>query len=170
MKSIKKSMSLFMIVSILNITMIAPIYSATVQVQSGVYIQLELTQSIDSDDASNGQSINFRVTSPLIQDGKIVVAAGSTARGVVESVDGAGILGSEGELGISLKSVTAVDGTQIPISASKFVKGKDKSITAIIIGLFLCFPFLFMKGGEAELQSGSYIEAMVVGSPNVEID
>ena len=55
--------------------------------------------------------------------------------------------------------VTAVDGTQIPIQASKFIKGKSNQTAALVIGLLLCFPFLFMKGGEASLQSGSMIQA-----------
>ena len=166
----KKSFSLIMLTLMFNFSLISPLYSATVQVRSGSYIQLELTESINSGDVSMGKSLNFRVTSPLIQDGKTIVASGAMARGVVETVDGAAMLGGEGELAISLKSVTAVDGTQIPISANKFVKGKDKMMTSVIIGLFLCFPFLFMKGGEAELQSGSIIEAMVVGSPNINVD
>ena len=170
MKVMKKTISLIIIFSIFNITMIAPIYSGTVQVKSGTYIQLELTESISSDNVNNSKTINFRVTSPLVQDGKTIIAAGATAKGFVESVDSAGMLGAEGELGISLKSVTAVDGTQIPLSASKFIKGKDKSMTAMIVGIFLCFPFIFMKGGEAELQAGSTIEAMIIGSPDIEVN
>ena len=170
MRENQKSISIIMLLAILNFSIITPLFAATVSVQAGTYIQLELTESLSSDDVTSGKSVNFRVTTPLMQDGKTVVPAGAIARGVVDTADGAGIIGSEGELGISLKSVTAVDGTQIPISATKFIKGKNKSMTALVVGLFLCFPFLFMKGGEAELQSGSIIEAMIIGSPQVTVD
>ena len=170
MRKNKQSISIVMLFAILNFSIVTPLFAATVQVQSGTYIQLELTESLSSDDVTSGKSVNFRVTTPLMFDGKTVVAAGATARGVVDTADGAGIIGSEGELGISLKSVTAVDGTQIPISATKFIKGQNKAMTSLVVGLFLCFPFLFMKGGEAELQSGSVVEAMIIGSPQVTVD
>ena len=78
------------------------------------------------------------------------------------------VLGIPGKIGIVLISVQAVDGSQVPISAMHIAKGTDNTVMSVVVGLFLCFPFLFMYGGQGELQAGSVITATVIG--NIDID
>ena len=151
-------------------TLFTPLISAMITVQSGIFLNLESVETINSETATSGKRVNFRVINDVIQDGVVIIKAGANAVGKIQSVNNKGMLGKPGEIAISLTTVTAVDNTQIPISASQVYKGKDKSGTSLIVGLLLCFLFLFMKGDDGVLQSGSIIEAQIIGSPQISIE
>ena len=143
-----------------------PLLAVTLPI--GTTIQLEVSNTISSQNAYIGQKVNFKVLHDVSIDSKLVIEGGSKAVGKVVSVGKTGMLGKPGNLSIQLSRVTAIDGSNIPISASSVLKGEDKSSTAIIVTLILCVFGLFIKGGDAVLQAGSIIEADVISA--VEID
>jgi len=76
--------------------------------------------------------------------------------------------GQPAKLGIALRTVTAVDGKIIPISASKYTEGEDKQTASLGLGLLCCFLLLFMHGGETTIPAGTLINATT--SMMVDID
>ena len=111
-----------------------------------------------------------RVISDVKTNGVVVIPAGSIAKGQIIESQKSGIFGQPGELRVAIKSVTAIDGTIIPLMASEFNdEGKDKLVVSIIGGLLCLFPF-FMKGGKAEMPAGTQIQASVLSSTEITID
>ncbi|MEA2095618.1 MAG: hypothetical protein U9P73_02845 [Candidatus Cloacimonadota bacterium] len=143
-----------------------PLLALTVPV--GTIIQLEVSNTISSTNAYVGQKVNFKVLNDVAIAGNLVVKGGARAFGKIVSVDNSGMLGKPGNLSIQLTRVTAVDGSNIPISANSVLKGEDKSGTAIIVTLILCIFGLFIKGGDAVLQAGSIIEADVISAVDID--
>lgn len=149
---------------------ISPILAETIVLRNGTPMQLSLFRTLNSETATVGQRVTYRLEHDIKVEGKVLIWAGSLATGEIVDVEKKGILGKAGTLSIQLKSIQAIDGTNVRLTAYKVVKGEDKSSTAIIVTLILCIFGLLMKGGDASLQSGSVIEAFTIGDVEIEVE
>lgn len=140
-----------------------------VTLNAGTQIPLELTQTLNSKLVQVGQTIDFRVRSDIKAGNRVVIPAGSIAKGLITRAERAKGLGREGFVEVQLKSVTAVDGQQVPLtSANVFREGEDKQTLSIVLGIFICILFLTMKGKEAEIPTGTTVDGSTAA--NVDID
>jgi hypothetical protein len=137
---------------------------------AGTNIALETVSMIESDRVSVGQTIDFRVKYDVKVDGKVVVSAGSTARGQVMRAQKAKGLGKEGFLEVQIKSVTAVDGQEVFLTGGNvYQEGEDKQTVAIILGLFVCILFLAMKGKNAQVPPGYQVTPTVATTVSIRV-
>ena len=161
-----KSTAMLMACAILFMSFTMP--GETVVLKAGTVIPLELISTITSKTARTGQVVDFRVMSDIAVNGKVLVSAGSIAQGQIVRAKKSGLLGSEGELEIAVRSVKAVDGTNIYLSSNSIVdEGSNKVALSIIVTLCCLFGFL-IKGGKAEIPAGTQVQGVV--SSNVEIN
>lgn len=126
----------------------------TVTPRSGTPVQIKITESIDSGQAVEGSTIFFKVISDIKEDGKVLVRAGEMGSAQVTSSDERGIIGQEGKLVISDFSTRAVDGTYVPLRGTVSHKGQSKMVQSLVLGLFICPPFLIIKGKDAQIPAG----------------
>ncbi len=144
--------------------------SKVVILKAGTPVALELISSIQSDKAKTGQMVDFRVISDIKAEGVVVIPAGTIAKGQIIDAEKSGIFGQPGELSVAIRSVTAIDGTNVPLMGTEFNdEGKDKLAISIIGGLFCLFPF-FMKGGKAEMPAGTQMQANVLSTTEINIE
>ena len=123
---------------------------------SGTNIEIYLTHAISSQNLRNGDIIRFAVKKGITnQDNKIVIAANTYVEGVVASSEKAKAGGVKGKLDIMVNSVSAVNGKNIPVFLNVNNDGENKEGEAFVVGMLLFWPALFMKGGEAEIPSGT---------------
>ena len=102
-------------------------------------------------------------------DGKTVIPAGSIVQGQIVRAKKSGLLGSEGELEISVKSVKAVDGTNIYLSSNNISdEGSNKVALSIVLTLCCLFGFL-IKGGKAEIPAGTQVQGMVASNTEINV-
>ena len=140
-----------------------------VKLTSGTPVILRLSDSINSSTARQGDTVTFEAARDVEVNGKVVISRGAIATGEVASVEKRAMLGEGGKLMVNLRSVRAVDGKEVPIRATLSQEGKNKQLTAIIVGLVLCILGLFLiKGGDAMVPSGTEVKAYV--DVDVEID
>jgi hypothetical protein len=122
---------------------------------AGTAVALETASTISSEIATPGQMVDFKVRYDIKVGEKVVIAAGSIARGQILRANKAKGLGKEGMIEIQLKSVKAVDGQDIPLMAGNvFQQGEDKQTLSIVLGVLVCVLFLTMKGKNAEVPAG----------------
>jgi len=141
-----------------------------VVLNAGTNIPLETVSMIQSDLVSVGQTIDFRVKYDVQVEGKIVVAAGSIAKGQVMRAQKAKGLGKEGLVEIQIKSVTAVDGQEVFLTGGNvYQEGEDKQTMAILLGVFVCILFLTMKGKNAQVPPGYQVTSSVATTMTVKI-
>ena len=141
-----------------------------VVLNAGTNIPLETVSMIQSDLVSVGQTIDFRVKYDVQVEGKIVVAAGSIAKGQVMRAQKAKGLGKEGLVEIQIKSVTAVDGQEVFLTGGNvYQEGEDKQTMAILLGVFVCILFLTMKGKNAQVPPGYQVTWSVATTMTVKI-
>jgi hypothetical protein len=142
--------------------------AAAVKVPGGTAVMLRTTQPISPKTFKPGDRISFSVADNVVVDGTVVIKAGSEAVGEVVQAEKRGILGKPDRISVRLTSVTAADGTLVPIAASKSAEGDDKMVLGIVLTL-ICLPFLLMKGGEAQIAAGTTVQGTTTGTAEVKV-
>ncbi|WP_276867141.1 hypothetical protein [Bacteroides heparinolyticus] len=161
-----KPVTLLMAIAMLTMSFTLP--NGTVVLKAGTIVPMELMNTITSAGARSGQIVDFRVPNDIKVDGKTVIEAGSIAQGQVVRAKKNNLLGMQGELEIAVRSVKAVDGTTIYLTAGNLNDEGNNQMALSIILTFCCLFGFLIKGGNAEIPAGTQVNAMV-GS-NVEID
>ena len=107
-----KPTSMFLAVTFFFMSVTIPMNAETIVVKAGTPVHLELVDNIDGNKVKQGQTVDFRVISDVIVDGKKVITAGSMAKGQIVEQKKSSLLGIPGEVQISIKHVIATDGTE----------------------------------------------------------
>lgn len=132
------------------------------RVPAGTAILLRTTSAINPASVRVGDVLNLSVANDVTVGGRVVFKAGANARAEVVKAERRGIAGKPDLIAITVQSVQAVDGASVPVSTTKTVEGEDKMVVTIILTL-VCLPFIFMKGGEAQIASGTEINTSTNG-------
>lgn len=134
---------------------------AQIQVTRGTPVALRVTQLVSSETSHLGDVVHMEVVRDVIVNNAVVIKAGTPADGEVIVAENKGFIGEAGKIGITVKETTAIDGQTIYLRSSLHREGEDKQMLSLILGLVLCFLFLFMKGKESEVFAGSEVKAYV---------
>lgn len=152
-------MKKIIIIPMLCLSLIGYSQSIKTKVEEGTIILLKSLSIISSNTTMDGESIDFFCADNLVVNNKLIIKKNSKITGKVESSEKSRSLGKGGSLKIIFNYITAIDGQNIPISGVyNYVKGDNKSGTAIGLSLVLSPFFLFLKGKEANIPIGSLIE------------
>ena len=169
-KPIFKSLAVMLSLAVLNLSFASAPVEQVVVLKAGTVIPLETINVIKSDNATVGRTIDLRVTRDVEVDGQTVIPAGSIAKGQVTRSQKAKGLGKAGFLEIQIKSVTAVDGQEVYLAGGNVSEeGDDKATLAIVLGLFVCILFFFMKGKNAEIPPGFSFDSNVASTINIQV-
>lgn len=147
-----------------------PNVNGDVLLTAGTPVALETIGVIVSEGATVGQLIDFKVRADVKVGDKVVIASGSIAKAQVSRVQAPKGLGKEGFIELQLKSVKAIDGKEVQLSSGNIYKeGQDKSTLSIVLGIFVCILFLFMKGKNAEIPPGYQVDATVASNTTISV-
>jgi len=138
-----------------NVTNITAAPVNKVKIPAGTPVIIRSADTLNSKAIVSGSTVSFIVERDVKIDDKTVVRAGSDVQAHISYAKKRGMVGEPGVIQISDFVVNAVDGTFIPLRASIFSSGEDKSDTALLMGILLCLPFLMIKGGNAEIPAGT---------------
>lgn len=163
-----KFKAMLMACAMLLMSFYAPAGNVAV-IKAGTIVPLSLMQTVSSKNASSGQLINFNVTRDIKIGKDVVVKAGSIAHGQVSHVKRNGLLGTQGEVQVTIQSITAVDGTQIYLTGNNLnEEGSNKVVLAVVVTLCCILGFL-IKGGNAEIPAGTLCNATVMSNTEINL-
>lgn len=94
----------------LNVIKASPMQIVTLS--AGTQISVSLNEAIDAESVAVGNALDFTVRSNVTVNGKVVIAAGSTATGWVKNVKKS-CNGKCAEITITVESAQAVDGQTV---------------------------------------------------------
>jgi hypothetical protein len=139
-------------------------------VPDGTAVHVRLKKEMSSQAIHRGDTIEFEVAEPVLIDGTTVIEKGATATAKIVEGKSAGHFGRHGRLAWAMESVSAVDGTRIPLRFIKEpaqggsgVKGRTKAgvaaDTTILAGAMLYYwpiaavslPFAAASKGKPEV-------------------
>ena len=148
-----------------------------VKIPEGTWVELETIYTINSQQVRKGDAISFRVVNPVIVGGTTVIEPGATATGIVTKAERNGHFGRAGRIAWSMKEVTAVDGTRVPIEFSGKTVGDSKGAKVaggIIVTGVLLWPIApvallhgLKRGENAFIPAGKRFDASVRGEATV---
>ena len=101
-------------------------------VPAGTTLTVKLSQGLSSKNSQAGQSFEARVVQPVTISGKTAIPAGCSTTGTVVAAKAKGKVKGEGQLSVSLLSIT-IEGKTYPLRTNTFdstVKGKGKRTAA----------------------------------------
>lgn len=146
-----------------------PAVAATVAVPIGTIVTAAFTEVVDAAVFTEGQVIGLEVVDPVVIDGVTVIEAGASVRGEVTAAQKSGAVGKPARIQVSLRTVTAVDGSQIALTATKTIEGENKQTSSLVITLLCCILGLLQKGGNAQIPAGASVQATTVAAANVDV-
>lgn len=144
-----------------NITLPLAYAQSAVSLKRGTPVALRVTQMVTSETSHIGDMVHLEVLRDVTIDGKVVIEAGTPAEGEVVSASDRGFIGEPGRVGIAVNTTKAIDGQTVYLRSTLHREGQDKQTLSLVLGIIICFLFLFLKGKEAEISSGSEVKAYV---------
>lgn len=137
-------------------------FSAPVVLKDGTPLVLSTQEKMVSGEIPEGSRIKYTVERDVLDDkGRVLIKAGSTARGKVVKSEGSGFFGRSGALNISVDDVDAADGTLVPLRALRDDTADDQEAAVIVGGVLLSVFFVFMEGDDVTINPGTLITAFV---------
>ena len=148
------------------------------QIPDGTPIEIEAPYTLSSMDFKPNDKISFRVVNPIKVNGITLVETGATATGRVEKSKRGGHWGKAGLFVWSMQTVTAVDGSQVPLRVTSVrLRGDSKGakvatsmiITGALMPLIAPVALLhgFKRGKDAYIPAGKRYSVFVEGNPSV---
>lgn len=142
-----------------------------VVLREGTPVLLRTEEKMVSGRVAEGSAARFRVVRDILgPGGQVLIGYGDLAQGRVTRSRRRGMFGKAGQLEFTVDSVTAVDGTIVPLRASEEMGGKDNKGAVIASALLLTVLTIFVHGKDVELPAGTEFTAYVdhdtaIGSP-----
>jgi hypothetical protein len=157
---------------------VTPAKLEAVLIPDGTLVEIEAPYTFSSLHFKPKDEISFRVVNPLKANGVTVIEQGATATGRIERAKRGGHWGKAGLLTWTMQSVTAVDGSQIPLRLTQSrIRGDSKGakvatgmiLTGALLPLIAPVALLhgFKRGGDAYIPAGKRYEVYVQGEVHV---
>jgi hypothetical protein len=151
---------------------------STVTLRSGTPVVVEATQTYNSKNLSEGQTVNVRVKYNIIFNKKTLIAAGALGTATISDLSKPGSFGKAGRIELQMQSVQAVDGQQILLSGVPMIaEGQNKKGLAwgLAIGLFVLTIIggavgFFIKGKPAEVKVGTTANTSVASDTQIDVE
>lgn len=123
--NISKQLGALVLTAILSSTMFAQeAKPVSITIPQGTQITARLANDIDSGQVKVGDLIAMEVLEDLKIDNLVAIPRGAIVMGHVTAAKGARKMGRGGLLDVSFETVTAGDGTKVPVTAEADTKGK----------------------------------------------
>jgi hypothetical protein len=152
----------------------------SLQIADGTLVEIEAPYRVNSKEFKPNDEISFRVINPIKINGVTVIEQGANATGRIEKAKRGGHFGKAGLLVWSMQTVTAVDGSQVPLrTVRERLRGDSKAAKVatqmVVTGALLLFiaPVAllhgFKRGKDAFIPAGKRYEVFVNGEAVVKV-
>ena len=149
-----------------------------IQIPDGTLIDIEAPYRLNSTDFKTNDKISFRVVNPIKINGVTVIKQGAVATGRIDKAKRGGHFGKAGLFVWTMQSVTAIDGSQVPLRVAPVrVRGDSKAakvatqmiITGALLPLIAPIALLhgFKRGQDAFIPAGKRYSVYVEGNPTL---
>jgi hypothetical protein len=139
-----------------------------VKLPAGMGVELELQHHVNSSYIPAGAPIYFRVAKDVVINGQVLIRAGTLVTGKMDEAQDRGMVGKSGSMKLGVHTVTAVDGTEIPIDADLSKQGRSRAGATVAWILFWGPAGLVTHGVNPYLERGTSITGSVISEMSVD--
>jgi len=143
--------------------------AATAEVPVGTVVMVVFNNAVDPAKVTIGQTLTLSVVNPVVIGKNTIIEAGAPVLAEVTIAEKNGAVGKPAKIGVTLRNVTAVDGTNIPLTGQKVIEGTNSQATSLVVTILCCILGLLMKGGNATISAGSQIQATTMSPATINI-
>src|SRR5215831_11392698 len=153
----------------MNFAQDTPMVSPPLTVRPGTSLTVRINEPLSSDENQVGDVFSGTLTQPVIVLGIVVARYGQTVAGRVVEVKKAGRVSGVSRLGITLTSLTLVDGKTVPIHSQLVVHkgptsiGRDATAVAATSGLGAAIGAAADWGKGAAIGAAAGAAASIIG-------
>lgn len=174
MKGIKQVSAIFAIAIFSSAMFAQESAPLSITIPEGTEITARLESQVDSGEVKVGDAVTMDVLEDVRIENAIVIPRGAVVMGHVTAAKGARKMGRGGQLDVSFDTVSAGDGTKVPISGERSEKGKGgygggSATGAVAAGLF--FPpaaaLLLLKHGHSSVIPAGTVLTLHVTVPTL---
>ena len=126
-------------------------------------VVIRTTQHIDAEQYKVGATVILDVAVDVKIDDQVLIASGTPVMAIMDQAQTEGMIGSGGEIALSIQSTTAVDGTVIALTGNWRAKGEEEVGGTVAVGLILCPLALLNEGEPAIIIGGAQMRAFTIG-------
>lgn len=133
--------------------------AGAVKLPGNTVVKIKLLENITSKYSKTGDEVSFEVAEDVLQNNRKLISAGTPLKGVLRHTGQGNIDGIGGKIDIVIPSVSAVDGSSVPLLGQLFANGRDNTANnyARMAGMGL-FGLLTAKKSQAYLLSPNLFE------------
>lgn len=136
--------------------------------QDGTPVRLRLNRTVSSANASVGETVDFEVTEPVINQNSVVIPKGTVVLGRVTKVETKRRFGRAGALELSIDSARLANGRTIPLRATP-EKGEGDMSRGRVAATIAASPILvWVKGKNVTFEKGTETTAYVSGDARID--
>jgi hypothetical protein len=135
----------------------APAAPTTIRIPAGTVVEVELTEALSSRTSQQEQLFGLRLATPIVVDGREVVAAGAAGGGEVIDAHASAFGGRQGRLIISGRYIE-INGERARIRGMQITAaGDDRANTALAVSMipYAGVAGIFIQGGEVDIPIGA---------------
>lgn len=130
-------------------------------------VVVRTTQHIDAEQYKVGSTVILDVAVDVKIDDQVLIASGTPVIAIMDQSETEGMIGSGGEIALSIQSTTAVDGTVIALTGNWRAKGEAEVGGTVAVGLILCPLALLNEGEPAIIIGGAQMRAFTIGEHKI---
>ena len=155
--------------AVMDVPKSAPVAVGHIEIPDGTEVKLRLLETVSSSTAKTDDRVRFEAVDDILVDGKVVIAKGSQARGVVTEAERKKSFGRGGKLDFTIDSVKAVDGQDIRLRASRERRGDENYAKAGVLTFVFLPAGLFIRGKDVEVKAGTEFAIFIDGERRINL-
>lgn len=137
------------IIAILLLLFLVQTQVFAIELSAGTPVHVQPKTKIDADKVKEGDSVEFIVMTPVREENKIAIKAGTVVVGQVTKKKNNFILGVPGEIEIGNFKIYEKENEIIGLRG--FVSDEGENRYWVHFGWFFLFPLLFIKGDDGKI-------------------
>lgn len=155
---------------LITMLILSSLTADTITIPNSTVVAVKTVGQLSSSQLSIGQDVILHVAQDVIIKGNTVINAGATVYGSVQESKPAQMAGIPGKLIISVRSVAAVDGTNIALTGAFSNQAKSEVGATVAVGVILCPLALLNTGDDGIIPIGAQQRCMTMGSFEVSVE
>jgi len=136
--------------------------------QDGTPVRLRLMKTVTSAEAQVGETVDFEVSEPVIEQGMVVIPKGSIALGKVTKSEPKRRFGRAGALEINVETVRLSDGSRAPLRASRDSGSGPLSGGKLAATIAASPVLVWVKGKDVAFDKGMEATAYLNGDARID--
>lgn len=144
--------------------------SKDVVVKSGTPLEVATTTDISSKSHPIGTIVDLKLLNPVMVKGEVVIPAGTIIKGKVTQCQKSKLFGGKGMIAIEANTITAIDGTLIPISGISFRAEGKSALGWSIVGTVCCLFGFLIHGTQGVIPAGTQMSGNVLANTTITLD